>query len=52
MKLQDILESRGLAKKRIILKMDTEGGEYPAYKYFPLADLDYIDQIIMEIHTS
>lgn len=48
--LWDLLKSRNLMKKHIILKMDTEGGEYLAFRYFPTEYLDYIDQIIMEVH--
>ena len=48
--LEDILRTRGLIHKHITLKVDTEGGEIPAFKYFPLEYLDYIDVIIMELH--
>jgi hypothetical protein len=43
----DLLKSRNLQNKHIILKMDTEGGEYLAFRYFPSEFLDYIDQIVM-----
>lgn len=46
----DILKSRNLVKKHIVLKIDTEGSEYFAFKYFPTQYLDYIDQIVMEVH--
>lgn len=34
--LWDILKLRGLVNKHIIIKIDTEGGEYHAFKHFPL----------------
>ena len=39
-----------MLKKRIFLKIDSEGGEYPGLKYFPTEYLDYIDQFILELH--
>ena len=45
-----MLKSRNLVKKNIVFKLDVEGGEFPALKYFPLEYLDYIDQLVMEIH--
>ncbi len=30
--------------------MDTEGAEFEAFKYFPVENLDYVDQILMEVH--
>ena len=30
--------------------MDPEGGEYFAFKYFPVELLDFVDQLVMEIH--
>jgi hypothetical protein len=48
--LKDMIRDRRLTKKHISLKLDTEGGEYPALKYFPTEDLDYIDQITIELH--
>jgi hypothetical protein len=48
--LKDMISNRRLTKKHITLKLDAEGGEYPGLKYFPMEDLDYIDQIMLEIH--
>ena len=39
-----------LFKKHIVLKIDCEGGEFPGFKYFPTEYLDYIDQIVGELH--
>ena len=48
--LQDVLRSHNLTKKHITLKIDIEAGEYPTLRYFPIEDLDYIDQIVSEWH--
>jgi hypothetical protein len=45
--LKDIIKDRRLTKKHITLKLDAEGGEYGGLKYFPMEDLDYIDQILL-----
>jgi hypothetical protein len=50
LKLEDMIKSDGLAKKNIFLKIDCEGGEYPGFRAFPLEQLDYIDQIVAELH--
>jgi hypothetical protein len=50
--LWDILKSHDLVKKHISIKIDTEGGEHTAFRYFPTEFLDYVDQIIMEVHLD
>jgi hypothetical protein len=45
-----MIRDRRLTKKHITIKIDTEGGEYSAWKYFPMEDLDYVDQIVTELH--
>jgi hypothetical protein len=48
----DILKQKGLLKKRIYLKIDCEGCEYPVLKVFPLEYLDYVDQFSGEFHFA
>jgi hypothetical protein len=48
--LKDMIRDRHLIKKHFTLKIDTEGGEYSAFKYLPTEYLDYIDQIVIEFH--
>ena len=46
----DMIKKNKLFKKHIFLKIDCEGGEFPGLKYFPIEHLDYIDQIVGELH--
>ena len=48
--LLDMIKLKGLLKKHIFLKIDCEGGEYPGFKYFPVEQLEFIDQITGELH--
>lgn len=47
-----MIRTHNLTRKHFTLKIDIEGGEFQAFKYFPVEDLEYIDQIIMELHLS
>ena len=46
----DMVKRHNLTGKHWILKIDIEGGENKAFKYFPIEQLKYVDQIIMEMH--
>lgn len=48
--LKDMLVLRNLTKKHVTMKIDVEGAEWPGFRSFPMADLEYIDQIVLEIH--
>lgn len=50
--LKDIIDSRNLTNKHIILKMDIEGAEWSGLRTFPREYLKYVDQIVMEIHNK
>ena len=45
-----MLEVHNLTRKHFTIKMNIEGGEYATLKYFPTDYLDYVDQIVMEMH--
>jgi hypothetical protein len=49
--LKDIVDSRNLTHKRVTMKIDVEGGEWPGFRTFPLEYLDYVDQFVLEIHN-
>lgn len=46
----DIIKKHAFYQKHIFMKIDCEGGEWPAFKYFPLEQLDYLDQMVGELH--
>ena len=48
--LADMIKANKLFKRHIFLKIDCEGGEFPAFKYFPVELLDYVDQMVGELH--
>lgn len=48
--LEDILKRHDLLKKRISIKMQMDGREWRALKNLPLEHLDYINQIVIELH--
>ncbi len=50
--LKDIIRRHNLTQKHITLKIDCQGCEWSAFKYFPLEDLEYIDQILIEINFA
>lgn len=50
--LKDIIRRHNLTQKHITLKIDCEGCEWSAFKNLPLEDLEYIDQILIEIHFA
>ena len=50
--LQDMVKRHNLTNKHWILKIDIEGGENQAFKYFPVEELKWIDQIIIEVHMG
>jgi hypothetical protein len=45
--LEDVLKRHDLLQKHITLKIDCEGCEWSAFKYFPVEYLEYIDQILI-----
>lgn len=45
--LKDIIDSRNLTQKHVIVKMDIEGAEWPGMRAFPREYLKYVDQIVM-----
>ena len=45
--LKDIIDSRNLTNRHIIVKMDIEGAEWPGLRSFPREYLKYVDQIVM-----
>lgn len=47
-----MIRAHNLTRKHFTLKIDIESGEFQAFKYFPTEDLQYIDQIIMELHLD
>jgi hypothetical protein len=48
--LKDLIDSNDLKGKHITTKMDIEGAEWPGFRTLPVTYLDYIDQIVMEVH--
>jgi hypothetical protein len=50
--LDDIIKRHNLTHKHITFKLDCEGCEWSAFKNFPLEDLEYIDQILIEMHFA
>ena len=50
--LEDMVKRHNLTGKHWSLKIDIEGAENQAFKYFPVKDLEYIDVIVMEIHMG
>jgi hypothetical protein len=50
--LWDILRSRNLVKRHIILKLDAKREEWTGLKYFPAEFLDYIDQIVIKVRLG
>lgn len=50
--MKHMIESHNLRNKPIILKIDVEGAEWPGLRSLPLEYLDYIDQILIEIHVN
>ena len=48
--LKDIIDSNDLKGRHIIIKIDIEGAEWPGFRTLPISYLDFIDQIIMEVH--
>ena len=49
--LKDMIDNRNLTKKHIVIKIDIEGAEWPGFRALPIAYLEYIDQIVLEIHN-
>jgi hypothetical protein len=45
------LERNGDAGKRVIMKMDVEGAEWPSFMAAPESVLQQIDQLTVEFHT-
>ena len=45
-----MIKKRNITDKKIMLKIDIDGGEYLAFRYLPLELLDNIDQIFIEAH--
>lgn len=48
--LEDILKRHDLLKKRVSIKMQVNGMEWNILKNLPLEYLDFIDQIVIEVH--
>ena len=47
-----MIKKHNLTGKHWILKIDIEGGQYQAFKYFPIELLKWIDQIVIEFHFA
>jgi len=43
---EDVLKTNHLQDKKVFLKIDCEGCEYPGLKYVPIEQLDHIDQLV------
>ena len=52
MTLQDMVKRHDLTEKHWTLKIDIQGGQNQAFQNFPEEQLQWIDQIIMEIHIN
>jgi hypothetical protein len=48
--LADMVRERNLAGRHVSFKLDIEGAEWPGFRTFPVEDLQFVDQITMEVH--
>lgn len=48
--LKNMVDASNLTRKHITMKIDVQGAEWYGLRSFPLEYLDYVDQIIFEIH--
>jgi hypothetical protein len=48
--LMDMLRQRNLTGRHVSMKIDVEGAEWPGLRTFPVSDLRWIDQMVLEIH--
>jgi hypothetical protein len=48
--LEDMLKQRNLTDRHVSMKIDVEGAEWPGFRSFPVAALEWVDQLVLEIH--
>lgn len=48
--LVDMIRQRNLTGKHVSMKIDVEGAEWPSFRTFPISELRWIDQMVLEIH--